>query len=566
MKRTLLSVAVLALGMAAHAQVITYVYEPPALEGNYDFSYAEWSATPDLLDPINAVLDTVALAYDGTAADSLCCDPLINGSDVNGKIALLYRGSCEFGTKALNAQNEGAVAVIIVTYAEQSPIAMGEGVDGYQVTIPVIMLNRDDGDAIRMAIQGGQTVRMFIGNQLGVYVNNNGVYKQDVLIPPSAGTSTLLAQDGTEFTGQMGGWVRNFGQAMSTGISLKADIYDESNSNVYSETSSPQDIPYNDSVFYTLPDFALTSYSGLYRLEYTILSGSNADEFTSNDTLSMHFLVDSLFTYGDIDPTTRMPYPGSHFRPSGATGGFTSCINFQNANGNRVAATGIWFSSAAASGDSVTGQYIQTQVFEWNDVFTGLGDGAFGFNDLNQIGEGEYTYATDAQQTMVYAPFFAPVQLQNDQRYLFCITSFDNRVFFGYDDHLDYDENVNAYDQPISPEQNDGTWYGLGFGTDVASSMSIGLVMANGIEDLGNGLDIKPYPNPTNSTLRIPLQGLSGKASLSVTDLQGRTVRDMDVTLRQELVMDMSDLSNGTYLFKLTQDDRSTSFRVVVTK
>ena len=32
------------------------------------------------------------------------CNPLVN--DLTGKIAVFYRGSCQFGTKAFNAQND----------------------------------------------------------------------------------------------------------------------------------------------------------------------------------------------------------------------------------------------------------------------------------------------------------------------------------------------------------------------------------------------------------------------------------------------------------------------------
>ena len=40
------------------------------------------------------------------------CNPLIN--NLTGKIAVIYRNTCEFGAKALNAQNAGAIGVIII--------------------------------------------------------------------------------------------------------------------------------------------------------------------------------------------------------------------------------------------------------------------------------------------------------------------------------------------------------------------------------------------------------------------------------------------------------------------
>ena len=44
------------------------------------------------------------------------CNTLINGAELNGKIAVIKRGSCNFTTKIQNAQNAGAVGVIMVNH------------------------------------------------------------------------------------------------------------------------------------------------------------------------------------------------------------------------------------------------------------------------------------------------------------------------------------------------------------------------------------------------------------------------------------------------------------------
>jgi len=76
------------------------------------------------------------------------CDAIMNGGDLAGKIAVIRRGDCEFGFKSLNAQNEGAVAVIMVNNVAGPPIVMAGGVDGGSVTIPVFMVDTIDGEAI----------------------------------------------------------------------------------------------------------------------------------------------------------------------------------------------------------------------------------------------------------------------------------------------------------------------------------------------------------------------------------------------------------------------------------
>lgn len=67
------------------------------------------------------------------------CEDLVNTSEIAGKIALINRGTCEFGSKALRAQEAGAVAVIICNY-EDALLNMSGGDDGRGVTIPTYML------------------------------------------------------------------------------------------------------------------------------------------------------------------------------------------------------------------------------------------------------------------------------------------------------------------------------------------------------------------------------------------------------------------------------------------
>ena len=75
------------------------------------------------------------------------CVDLVNKSDVEGNVAFISRGSCEFGVKLLNAERAGAIAGIVAnvepfgidvgpdTY-DQGLVWMGAGVSGDTVTIP----------------------------------------------------------------------------------------------------------------------------------------------------------------------------------------------------------------------------------------------------------------------------------------------------------------------------------------------------------------------------------------------------------------------------------------------
>lgn len=98
-----------------------------------------------------------ALVNDGGAnAGVEGCTALSNAAEVAGKIALVRRGTCEFGVKALNAQNAGAIATIIYNnQGGDAVLSPGPGASGGSVTIPVAFIGQNDGDELAAALQAG---------------------------------------------------------------------------------------------------------------------------------------------------------------------------------------------------------------------------------------------------------------------------------------------------------------------------------------------------------------------------------------------------------------------------
>jgi hypothetical protein len=117
--------------------------------------------------PSTPLTEDAALVIDDdtTGDENDACDPITNGASLAGKIAVVRRGACEFGLKALSAQNEGAIAVIVVTNQEGDPIVMGGGANGDDVTIPAVMVSDVDGEAIIAELEGGGTVNVSISSE-----------------------------------------------------------------------------------------------------------------------------------------------------------------------------------------------------------------------------------------------------------------------------------------------------------------------------------------------------------------------------------------------------------------
>ena len=80
------------------------------------------------------------------------CDPFnaSNALAANGHVVLIDRGTCTFASKAKNAQNAGAIGVIIANNAPGSAPGLG-GADP-TVVIPTISVSQADGNALKAAL------------------------------------------------------------------------------------------------------------------------------------------------------------------------------------------------------------------------------------------------------------------------------------------------------------------------------------------------------------------------------------------------------------------------------
>lgn len=128
------------------------VNSPSSIAGDYFGLSGSFGAD---LTPISG---TLVLVDDGSGNPNEGCSSLTNGAAISGNIAVVYRGSCNFSSKALNAQNEGALAVIVVNNVSGPAVGMASGDDGDQVTIPTFMLSQADGQAIINELASGVTV------------------------------------------------------------------------------------------------------------------------------------------------------------------------------------------------------------------------------------------------------------------------------------------------------------------------------------------------------------------------------------------------------------------------
>jgi len=130
------------------------VTSPASIAGTYDVGAASFGpplSSPGISGEVVAGLDPA----DAAGASTLdACSPLTNAAAVAGRIALVTRGTCGFVVKVKNAQNAGAIAVLVQDNAAGSPPAGLGGADP-TITIPSARVTLADGNAIRNALAGG---------------------------------------------------------------------------------------------------------------------------------------------------------------------------------------------------------------------------------------------------------------------------------------------------------------------------------------------------------------------------------------------------------------------------
>ena len=123
-----------------------------SVEGVGDFYAISALFGPSTKQEIAAQL---VLVNDGVGVGSDACTGIVN--DLNGKIALIDRGSCTFASKALNAQAAGAVVVLICNNDAQNPnlLPFLSGDDMGMLNIPVKGLTYGSCQIIKQALEIG---------------------------------------------------------------------------------------------------------------------------------------------------------------------------------------------------------------------------------------------------------------------------------------------------------------------------------------------------------------------------------------------------------------------------
>lgn len=597
MKRVLLTLSVILASAAAFSQVVVSGISPASIQGNYDYGVqANCGAWPGEIDdstwnvlsnldfnvPGTFVQAEAVLVDDGSVGtnpqygNNLSeegCNPLINNTDMNplndltGKIAVIRRNTCSFGTKVQMAQDAGAIAAIIVN-REDALVSMLGDANFPNVSIPAVFLSIIDGDLLIQSIENGEQPVMFIGNKLGAFTADAGAVKGEFMVSPFGGANSVIYNGFTP-----GIQVYNYGQNPDN-ITVTATIDGPGTSADYTSTVGPIAMNPGDtlSIFEGNPEsfsawnLGIGNYpDGDYTLTYNVTLGSGADDFPFDNIYSADFKVQSdVISLSRLD-AANMPISNSF--PSNSTTEYNSCMMFQNPNASSLAVAGMYFvPHTDTSVNELAGAEIFLRAYQWDDAWTDLNDPNFtfdpttndGFLNLNLITFADYYPASDDEvDDVAYQNFQTPFVMQDNVRYLFCLQTFESAtISFGYDNAIDYGANYSILAQPISPVIVDGDSYAAGWSGVSATSIALRTFdpASLGLDEV-NAFGAKAFPNPANNDVTIVVTE-NGQGSIVVTDIAGKVVLSTSANFANgQANLSLAGFESGVYIFNVTMEN-----------
>ena len=141
------------------------ITEPQVLARNYDLGFAGgFGPRPNLSGFTSSIVRVTDEANTDGPTTFDGCTAFTNAAAIAGKVAMVDRGTCTFVQKARNAQQAGAVSLIVVDNNKDTCIPPSMGGEATDITIPVISISQTDGDVIKTQLSANATVNASLRN------------------------------------------------------------------------------------------------------------------------------------------------------------------------------------------------------------------------------------------------------------------------------------------------------------------------------------------------------------------------------------------------------------------
>ncbi|MDT4952349.1 MAG: hypothetical protein QOJ02_487 [Acidobacteriota bacterium] len=136
---------------------------PSSIAGSYQVGTADFGPS---------LTSSGVTANVGQASPTDGCTAITSAS-VSGKIALIDRGNCNFVSKVKNAQNAGAVGVIIADNTTGNPPPGMTGTDS-TIIIPTVSITQADGNTIKAQLSSGVNATLLLDSSVASGADSSG--------------------------------------------------------------------------------------------------------------------------------------------------------------------------------------------------------------------------------------------------------------------------------------------------------------------------------------------------------------------------------------------------------
>ncbi len=513
------------------AQVAFFINSPASLEGTYTNIGLAADGFGSAID--TTYMGDLALVNDGSLNPTEGCNALTNGADISGNIALIDRGSCEFGTKVLNAEAEGAIAVVICNNVAGEPITMGAGAVGAQATIPSVMITLDFCNQIKMELANGP-VNISLSNAFNLYGS-------------AAAYAYMTPIDHVVELQDISAIISNRSTADQSNIVVSCEITDPMGT-VTTVSETINTLPAGMDSLVTITD----TYTPTMLGDYTARFYNNGTGIMGYEQGVDEEMIGFTVTADQFGLDDNLQNPGGITIGGGGNFGMGSYYTM----GENTEALSATF--AISQPDSILGEFLTVTLYQADanndDDPDENGDGNFDDSDLNPIAFNSYEVtAADVEDALIDLPldnFISlgdPITLDMDNDYIIAVEYIGNNFFF-----------ITASGSTTYPDigsvvKQGTSWFLGGFTSGINGVIRLNILPStiNANTPLLDEDQISLMPNPASDYVNIDLdlKEISEQVTVTLMDVTGRIVETtIHNNIQQEVLrMDTQNLTAGTY-------------------
>lgn len=530
------------------AQVALFVNSPASLEGTYtnigvaaaDFGpVIESTYTGDLV-----------LADDGTAPETDACEsPLVNAADIDGNIALIDRGVCEFGVKVLEAEMAGAIAVIICNNVGGEPITMGAGAVGMTVTIPSIMITLTFCDEIKAELANG-----------AVNVSISDAFNLRASTAPFA---YLTPKDQIDTLRDITTTISNRTAADQSNVIVYCDITDPSGAMVtYSETINT--LPAGADSVVSFTDSYLPALMG----DYDVRFYNNGADIVGYETGVDEEIMGFVITPDQFGLDNNLQSPGGIGINGGGNFGMGSLYTVIQTT-DALSATFAISNPADLIGEFLTATIYQVDA-NGDDNIDENGDTVFDDSDVLVLGFNSYEItANDVEDALVTVDLLNfnvpgdPITLPANTSYILMLEYIGTNSFFITA------SGITAYPGIGSVVKQGTDWFAAGFISGINGVVRLNVSQLTDINEPqleAEQVQLMPNPASTYVNIDLDLKDVSEKVEITLLDITGRVIQtDSYNNVQQEVLrMDTQAMAAGTYFVHVRTAEGQKTLKLII--